>query len=213
MRKSLALFLLAAIAVMDAPLDAIAATVTFSVPTITLNESNVIQHGFFNAVVTETGGSDASIGFGVQVTTSSASVTFIGGDDNTSTGAFNNATYIYAGNTGNPGNGQVTPQDMYYSDVPNTGSTNMTSTPLGLMRVEYSIPAFFTGTADLTITVDPDSPYAAFWDDTRFNSNVPDAVVNGSITVNPVASPEPGSVVLLLLGAVGLFGYRRLRAQ
>ncbi len=64
----------------------------------------------------------------------------------------------------------------------------------------------------MTITTDPDSPFAAFWNDASFNQDLP-SIVNGSITVNAPATPEPSSIVLFALGAIGLFGVRRLRAR
>ena len=85
--------------------------------------------------------------------------------------------------------------------------------PLGLLRVEYSIPANTTGVFPLT-QVDgyQDPAYGAVWGDNNSNVNLP-LFVDGAITVNPVATPEPSSLVLLVLGAVGLFGVRRLRSR
>ncbi len=126
------------------PALAMAGTVTFSAPNITLAESNSVQTGFFNVVVTDSvAGADQMQGFGVQVVESDALISFIAADTNTQTASVNAAPYVYAGNlSGNAGFVQETPQDEYNTDIPgnNTGPLLPTSA-LGLIRVEYSIPA------------------------------------------------------------------------
>ena len=100
---------------------------------------------------------------------------------------------------------------MYLNDAAsNAGTVLSAGTPQGLLRVEYSIPANYTGTVDITLSAPTNG--AEVWGDTFFNANNP-LLVNGSITVNSAITPEPSSLVLLLFGAVGLFGIRRLRAR
>jgi hypothetical protein len=211
--KRIARGLAALVAVVALPALAMAGTVTFSAPTISLTESAGVQTGFFNVIITDSvGGVDQIQGFGAQVVSSDALVTFIAADL-TTTNAVNPAPYVFVGNTGGGGFNQQTPNDEYNTDVPlnNTGPF-LTVAPEALVRVEYSIPANYVGTTTLSITTDPDSPFAAFWNDAALNSDLP-AIINGSITVSAPATPEPSSIVLLALGAIGLFGVRRLRAR
>jgi hypothetical protein len=90
----------------------------------------------------------------------------------------------------------------------------LSATPLGLLRVEYEVPAG-TAMGSYALTFNQDNPNTdPFSDyvDTTSNSDMdnsfsPGAVVDGAIVV----TPEPGSVVLLLLGAIGLFFAARRR--
>ncbi len=89
----------------------------------------------------------------------------------------------------------------------------MAGTPLGLMRVEYSIPAYAFGSFPLTIvTAVTDPMWGSIWGDSQFNVNIP-LVVSGSITVASAPTPEPSSIVLLVLGAVGFAGTWSRRAH
>jgi hypothetical protein len=201
-----ALLLLAAVVAM--PALATAGTVTFSAPTITLTQSAGVQTGFLDVTITDSG-SDVVNGFNVQLTTPGP-ITFTSGDTSTA------APYIFAGNSAdeassNPPFSVSGNLDYYNSDAALAAGQTVGHSPFGLLRIGYSIPANFTGTVALTIpTLEQDPTFGAGWLDSAFNTIEP-AIVNGSITVNAPATPEPSSIVLLMLGAIGLFGVRRLR--
>ncbi len=127
-----------------------AGTVTFSAPVVSLTQSNSVQTGFFDVVVTDSAaGADQFQGFGVQVNSSDALVTFIAADTNT-TGQCSFFRSLRWQLSGNAGFNQQTPNDEYNTDVPanNTGPF-LTTSALGLMRVEYSIPANYLGSFEL----------------------------------------------------------------
>jgi hypothetical protein len=201
-----ALLLLAAVVAM--PALATAGTVTFSAPTISLTQSAGVQTGFLDVTISDSG-SDVVNGFSVQLTTPGP-ITFTSGDTSTT------PTYVFAGNSsddtnGNPPFSVSGNLDYFNSDAANGSGQTVTSAPLGLLRIGYSIPANFVGTVTLSIpTLEQDPTFGAGYLDSGFN-NIEPAIVNGSITVSAPATPEPSSIVLLMLGAIGLFGVRRLR--
>jgi len=173
-----------------------------------------------------TNGTDQVNGFDVEVTTTGP-VTFIGGSDQTQTNSpFNGpVTYIFSTNStidpsftganSNKENPNLTAGlNQELSDASSGSAVNLTAgSPLGLLRVEYSIPAGFTGTVPLSLPDGNSDPaYGAIFLDSTYNPDIP-ALLPGSITVNALATPEPSSFVLLILGAVGLFGIRRMRAR
>ena len=84
----------------------------------------------------------------------------------------------------------------------------LSSTLLGLERIEYSVAPDFVGTAALTFNQSavPSGDFVETTSNTTSNYFLP-AVVNGAIVV----TPEPGSLVLMLLGAAALFGFGWLR--
>jgi len=202
------------------------------------NNTNLAAGG----TLSSTGGSDVITGTSVEIQTNGTSATYnpstdgqgtiagggtntnngitlIYNDDATATGSPTGGplTYIYTTDSavdpsqnGSGDNNSFNNQDVFLNDVPtDNGPTLSAGSPLGLLRVEYSIPANFVGAADLTlITSQPTGNLPAVWGDTAFNANTP-LVVSGSITV----TPEPTSMVLLVLGAIGLFGVRRLRSR
>lgn len=192
-------------------------TITFSVPNLTLFQESNVQTGFFDAVVSDSG-TDTITGFTIDVTTSGP-VTLIDADDQTQLAtAGGTYTYLFRNDSADDPsfNGSHTSyslnnQNWFLNDAATDNGTVLTSgAPLGLLRIEYSIPAFFTGTVDLDITAyAQNQAFGAIWGDTSYNANVP-TIVNGSIFI---PSPEPGSLALLLIGAAGWFGIRRLRAR
>jgi len=206
-----ALLLVVAVAVLAQP--SLAGTITFTAPSITLAESNSVQTGFFDVVVSETGGSDLLNGFNVDLLLPSQSnITFIGSDLVTQSATVGpSPAYVYAGNTTNPGT-FTDSTEASSTDVPNNNDVSLTSSALGLIRVEYSIAAGFTGSVALTLNQDnPNTDGNADFVQlgTDFVSVYSPSAVNGFIKV----VPEPATWVMAMLGAVGLFGVRRLRAR
>lgn len=239
--SSMRLFVAAALVAL--PSLALADSITFSTPTINLTESGSVQTGYFDILilnsadgntsggagdytsdginngssgVTNTNGSDLVTAFTAEVQTSGA-LTFLATDDNTGVSAANAATYIYSTNSATtfPSSANlISNQEASWSDAPtNSGTNSVAGTPLGLLRIEYSVPANTTGTFPLTVVDGYQDPAnGSIWGDSGFNVNLP-LLASGAITVAPVATPEPSSLLLLVLGAVGLFGIRRLRSR
>jgi len=239
--SSMRLFL-AALAVAALSGLAVADTITFTAPNITLSESQSVQTGYFDVVISDTAnattatssqgggnggnlnttGTDAVNGFDLEVDVNGP-ITFLGGSDLT---AANNpqlasTTYIFSTNsTDDPsqtgaGTNLTDPsgpvnQNQQLTDSSSGLPVNLAQgTPLGLIQVEYSVPAGYVGTVTLSLPDGNANPaYGAIFLDSTYNPDIP-ALVNGSITV----VPEPSSVVMLILGAVGLFGIRRMRAR
>jgi hypothetical protein len=98
----------------------------------------------------------------------------------------------------------------------NATAPSLSATLLALMTVSFSVPAGTpAGTYALTFNQnDPTSDFTADWYNNVSNSDPgtfsPGAVVNGSIVVT---TPEPSSVLMLLVGAVGLIGIGVRRAR
>jgi hypothetical protein len=236
------LFLLA-VAVVALPGLAIADTITFTAPTITLTESNSVQTGYFDVTISDAASSNSNLNAGgttgttagtdsvtsdtVELTSQGGNgavvgttITFPNSDDLTSAATVGgNYTYLFApsnsaddpSNNGSNVNYQTNNQDVWLNDAAEgAGASLAAGTPLGLLRVEYSIPANYTGSVDLTLQAPTNGQEG--WGDSSFSFNTP-LTVNGSITVNSAITPEPSSLVLLLFGAIGLFGIRRLRAR
>ena len=207
-------------------------TITFSAPESSCDQEPYIQTGYFDVLisnsadsntsggagdytpdgigngasgVTNTNGTDLITGITVEVETTGA-MTFIATDDNTGVGAVNPATYLYLSNsiaTFPTGANLLSSQDVNWNDFPsNTGTNLVAGTPLGLMRVEYSIPANAASVYPLTI-VDSftDPAFGSFWGDSGDNVNIPE-VINGLVVVY---IPEPSSIALLLVGILALF--------
>jgi hypothetical protein len=113
-------------------------------------------------------------------------------------------------------NGFVTPINS--GTLPNTSSivsalqfpipatsTNLDSDGgLGLMRVPFTVSAGSTGTFDLTINTSSQSLGTILSNPS--GGSIAFTAQNGVITVNV---PEPGSAVLMILGAAGLLARRR----
>ena len=183
MRKSLAIFLLGAVAAIVAGGSATADTITFSAPDITLSESNSVQTGYFDITIsdtassnhnlnaggtmTSTGGSDGISADTVEVVTQGGNgggannVTFPNSDDQTQLATVGGSyTYLFSTESlvdpsfnGSNTNFQTNNQDVWLNDASSGSARTLSAgTPLGLLRVEYSIPANFTGTADITLT-------------------------------------------------------------
>jgi len=205
---------------------------------VVINDTASANHNLAaGGTLSSTNGTDAITGYSVEVqtaggvaggtegagtiagggTNSNAGVTFINSDDLTATGspAGGPIGYLYSTDSvvdstqnGSGFDTNFNNQDVFQQDVPSDNGPNLSGS-LGLLRVEYVVPAGFSGVADLTIIISqPSGNLPAVWGDSAFNANTPLAV-SGSITV----TPEPTSMVLLVLGAVGLFGIRRLRSR
>jgi len=181
---------------------------------------------------TSTNGQDIITSFTVDLSTT-ANI-FAGGSDQTDKNG-QTVPYIYEGATYNshtePANSSTDsgytgagtnlsngPGNQWMSDDGNSNTATIlyAGTALGLLQVEYVIPGMTTGSYPLYIGT-PNTDYAnqnvqSIWSDTWNNNNVP-AVVNGAINIVAAPTPEPSSLVLLVLGAVGLFGIRRLRSR
>ena len=230
--------LVLACATIALPARAIADTVTFEAPIVYYNPGDPSpQTGYFDIFVSDaassnhnlnnggtvssTNGSDVITAMSVEATTSGG-ITFTNSDDQTQAGfpVYSPATYVFASNssvdpsfngTGTSYSGNNTEtfptNDVFLNDAAaNAGTTLSAGTPLGLLRVEYTIPAGFANFEPITIA-GPDAPAPeapAAWYDSEFNGNAP-LIVNGMF----VPLPEPTSIVLLALGALG-FVFNRL---
>ncbi len=127
----------------------------------------------------------------------------------------NAATYLYATDSVVNTGALAGNQDAYWNGDPSdAGVTLAAGTPLGLLRVEYSVPVNTTGVFPLTVvdgTQDPSN--GSIWGDSGFNVNIP-LLVSGTLTVLPAeALPEPSSVLLLAIGLAGLAVMRLRRAR
>jgi hypothetical protein len=187
-------------------------TITFTAPSFSLNSEPYVQTGYFNVVVSETGGSDLLNSFQVDLLLPTQNnITFIGADLNTPV-AYNPAAYVYTGNDGGTPTPYLATNEAANSDYPITNNVALSPTPLGMMRVEYSIAAGFTGSVALTLNQDnPNTDSNA--DFVELNSDFTDlftvSAVNGLIKV----TPEPASWVMAAMGAIGLFVIRRVRSR
>ncbi len=126
----------------------------------------------------------------------------------------NAATYLYATDSVVYTGALDGNQDAYWNGDPSdAGVTLAAGTPLGLLRVEYSVPANATGVFPLTVvdgTQDPSN--GSIWGDSGFNVNIP-LLVSGEITVSLNLIPEPSSILLLAIGLAGLAVMRLRRAR
>ncbi len=148
------------------------------------------------------------------------------------------AAYVYNNNTGDPaqpldnvnnsnditfadpqylGNyttsdGSTVANELYNSDTyANTDVASLNQT-YALAQVDLTVAAGFGGTVYLVWNVDGvnNDSFAPFYELSGAPAtNLDPNFVDGSITFGP----EPSSVVLMLLGAAGLVGYRRLRTR
>jgi len=224
--------LLFVIAVAVAAQPSLAGTITFTAPSITIDVPSAthgVITGYFDATISETGGSDTLVGYQVDLLLPSQNnITFTyadlnttsatGGTPSTSTeGLFNSATYVYNGNSSDQTDSILpfqTANEVGNADVPNASGQALSTSALALVRIEYSIAANYVGTQTLTFNQDnPQTDGNA--DYVQLNTDLVDtyspSAVNGFITVK--VTPEPASWVIAVLGAVGLFGIRRLRAR
>jgi hypothetical protein len=223
-RKSFAVFLLGAVAAIAGARLATPGTITFDVPTINVAQEPYDQTGYFDVTVFQTGGGSTLYAFQTDLLLNSgaSNVSFIDADLNTS------VPYVFSANSFQETFGGLpafAPNEASFADDPfNNVGIALSSTPLGLMRVEYDVPAdTAVGSYALTFNQDPvpngldghqGDIFADFVDTTSiFDNNdiFSPAVINGAINVVP--TPEPSSVVLMVLGAVGWvgLGWRRGR--
>ena len=211
MRKSIVVFLLGVLAIAAAQRLAGASSITFEAPSISLQQEPYDQTGFFDVTINETGGSDVLSQFVVDLWlpqvlgNPNPYVTFICADYSTT------VPYVYAGDSYNIDNDQ--PVDVALNranniDNPDFGEGRfLTSAPLGLMRVEYSIAPNFVGSVRLTLApLDyADNTYGSYVNlNNNFDTNIIPTLVSGSITV----TPEPSSWLLGCLAICALLIYR-----
>jgi hypothetical protein len=241
MKRASSMRLFVAAALVALPSLALADSITFSTPTINLTESGSVQTGYFDILilnsadsntsggagdytadgiangssgVTNTNGTDQVSGITAEVETTGA-LTFLGADISTNTAAVNPAVYLYTSDSSVNQVNLPSNQDAFINGIPSDNGTNVVAgTPLGLLRVQYSVPANTTGSFPLTIVDGFTDPVnGSIWGDSGDNVNLP-LLASGAINVAPAAiTPEPSSLLLLVLGAVGLFGVRRLRSR
>jgi hypothetical protein len=194
--------------------------------------------GSFDVVLTDTAADKLyQYQFDLFVNQGSSNINFIGTNPVGTPAAsnayssieFTTAPYVFAGNSGESGNSEVAVfpnqgvsntfgNEVTNSDIVNSNATApvLGATGLAMANVVFNVPAGTpAGTYTLVFNQDSTStdPFAD-WVNTVSNSDAgqpsPFAAISGSIVVS---TPEPGSVVMLLLGAVGLIGFGVRRAR
>ncbi len=112
------------------------------------------------------------------------------------------------------GDGATVASELYNSDTyANTDVASLNQT-YGLASVDLQVAAGFTGTIYLVWNGDgvANDSYSPFYElSSAAATPVDPNLVPGSITI--VKTPEPGSIVMMLLGAVGLLGLGWRRAR
>jgi hypothetical protein len=240
MPKSFAVSLIAAFAATAGPRFASAGEIEFSfanqTPVTTAGGTGTID-----VVVTETGSQDTLYQFQVEtfltnhggsnIALSAALETgapvppglpggYAGGADGYVFGqdSYGNSAVV---NGGPPSQiGVNNPTDVQSSDWDLISGTLLGGgTQYGLLQLTFTVPAG-TAAGSYTLSFNQNVPDTGFDDSHDSNSDYVDTV--STIDLNPVSpglapdgaivvTPEPGSSVLLLLGAAVLFGFRRLR--
>jgi hypothetical protein len=202
--------------------------VTFTVPTITISpeQATVGATGFAEVTATNSGTDNSyQIGEDMFLNPLTSGVSVIAGDYSTA------APYLFGGNSSNVGNGApvfvdpLDPSNANQSEVEQSDQTaslntftTLTSTPNGIVRFEYSVPAgTVPGTYPITLIADTEGGSGTFYNNisTADATLILPSVINGAIVVQAVATPEPTSIILMLFGAAGLISYsirRRHRA-
>jgi hypothetical protein len=133
-------------------------------------------------------------------------------------------TYVMVGDSSDiTGGGYVyfDPTDADNSDITSSGVVTLAAnTVYSMEQVYYDIPAG-TPVGSYSLTLDQNSlatdPGADFVN-LISNSNTvayfsPGTAINGAIVVNAAVIPEPASVVLMVLGSIGLIGFGLRRAR
>jgi len=211
LRRSLSALVLVGAAVV-APSFANAGNISFSI----VNESPATNSGTggtgsFDVVITDTT-ADTIGQFQVDLLLSQglSAITFTNATISTA------ATYVFNGNSSlqsNNGSPFFADTEAANSDLTNSGTATL-GAALGLMHVVYNVPAG-TPVGDYALTFNQDDPnvdpFADFTSPTNTSAvdTSPFSAPSGAIHV----TPEPSSIVMLILGAVGLFGFRRLRTR
>ncbi len=202
--------------------SAIANTITFSAPTITLSQSSSPQIGYFDVLVTEnvTTSADTLTGFGVDVTLNSAQsgIQIIGADYSTNLSSpF--ASYPYTSSqssniqTGAPA-GLSLPYEAFSQDEisPVAAGPTLSSAPLGLLRIEYQVAANYITTSPDPITILSAATantgigqFPAFVElNGSYSPQTPvTSLINGSIAV---LVPEPSALSLAAISGIAVFG-------
>ena len=90
----------------------------------------------------------------------------------------------------------------------------LSAAPLGLMRIEYDVPANTAiGSYATTFYSTPDFSDGDFVNPGSIYSGDYSAVGTIGGAINVVPTPEPASIVFMVLGAFGLLGFARLRTR
>jgi hypothetical protein len=188
--------------------------------------------GTIDVVVTETGSSDSLFQFEVELSLAGGSPISLGAATETgkaNPGGFAGGTsgYVFGQSTYansadiSPNNGGAQIGVNSPTDVGNSDSSVSAGTPLGgstqygLMQLTFSVPAD-TPAGSYTLTFNQDPGFNGDYVDTvsPSDSNIfLPGVLDAAIVVSSVATPEPGSIVMMTLGALGLIGFGVRRAR
>jgi hypothetical protein len=218
---------LAALAlVVAAPYAASAATMTFTAPSITGTENAGVQTFTGTVAVSDSVATDQLGGFQLDLFLSATSAGVTSGSPVTETAVnfsgftLAQASYVYAGNSSaltddNPGYmSNMSSNELFPSDSPNSGNGTTSLTPglYTLAQFTVTVAGGFTGTEYFVWNVNSPSSdgNAPYWNSAADPTQLSPNLVGGSITI----APEPCSVLLMVLGAIGMFGmaWRRRRA-
>jgi hypothetical protein len=215
--------------VITAPRVASAAnTIFFEAPIITVTQEPYDQTGTFDVTIFQPGGGSSLFQFEADlqlyqpIPNSGSNITEDGTMPNFENAALNyNVPYVMNGNSGNQSNSILPFLDNYpgpsseveNSDEPNTNvGVPLSATPLSLMGVEWDVPANSALGSYAMLFTQNTSGYD-FVETTSYSSGnyfLPN-VINGAINVVP--SPEPSSIVMMVLGTLGLIGLGLRRAR
>jgi len=212
--RSLAALVLVGAAIV-APRLANAGTIEFSIGNESAPTNGITGGtGSFDVLITDSG-SDAIGQFGMDIFLNSgaSSIAFTGASVTATV-----APYVFAGNSSlisNSSSPFFDSNEASNSDLTNSGTTTLGESAFALLEVTYTVPAG-TAAGDYSITFNQDDPTTDPFADFTSTTNTsptdtsPGLAPAGAIVVT---TPEPSSIALLVLGAVGLFGFRRLRRQ
>lgn len=161
-------------------------------------------------------GSSTGFDFNTTTVTNGSAVSYV--YNNSNPGNQNNSNDInfaspgYLGNYTSSLQGPSTANEIYPSDTYANSDVATLNATWALARVFITVAGGFSGKEYLVwnnngIGNDPDAPYYQL--STAPTNSLDPNLVAGVITV----VPEPGSVVLMMLGAVGLFGFGFRRMQ
>jgi len=222
-------------AVIAAPQLASAGVITFTAPTITITPAQAAAGvtGYANVTISEPGGGDTIYQSGVDLflDPKTSGLNFVpyagdgsvtgqtaGADYHTEIGPPALETYLFNGKSSDISFNSPVFTDSYdgsnanqseaqTSDETTGTGVALSASLLGLMRIEYNIPAGSpAGTYPLTFTPAVNGGGGNFTDNVSVldsNYQLPGSLVNGAIIIQ---TPEPSSMLMMVLGTVGLIG-------
>jgi hypothetical protein len=214
--RSLAALALVGAAIV-APRLANAGTIEFSIGNESAPTNGITGGtGSFDVLITDSG-TDTIGQFGMDIFLNSgaSSVAF------TTATLITTSPYVFVGNSGQQtasgpaGQPFVDSNEASNSDLTNSGTVTLSGALQALINVSYVVPAG-TAAGDYAITFNQDDPTTDPFADYTSTTNTspidtsPGLAPAGAIVVT---TPEPSSIALLVLGAIGLFGFRRLRRR